>query len=171
MVVGDDVSVRGNDEARANGGRAPLPRHAPRPVLEEVAEEVLEGRAVGQHRPGTALDIREHRGGGDVDHRGAQLLCKNGKGRRLRDRRRGQFLRDGRNRGPECQYRDSKADEPSEAPPFWSLPLMATISRRPAYVRPRRELLHDRSSRKGRRSSCPAFPAVIETAGGGHGNT
>ena len=72
VVVGDDVAVRRDDEARAQRVRPLLPARLAVLALHEVAEEVLERRAGGQDRAHAVGDLGDGRGGGDVDHRRAQ---------------------------------------------------------------------------------------------------
>jgi hypothetical protein len=75
MVVGDDIAVRRNDEARTERGRFPC--HGPailaatRRTAAEALEQIVQRRA--GERIATALGDRDALRRGDVDHRGRQL--------------------------------------------------------------------------------------------------
>ena len=81
VVVGHHIAALGDDEAGAERGRPPRRRDAALafPVLEEIAEEVLERRSLREIRDFRHLALRDRLAGRDIDHRGQQPLRQVGK--------------------------------------------------------------------------------------------
>jgi hypothetical protein len=78
MVVGDDIAVLGDHEARAQRLAAAGAAFGVSAV-EKIIEEILKRRAFGHHRAG-ALPSGDHGRGRDVDDRIADLIDQIGKG-------------------------------------------------------------------------------------------